>query len=258
MLLLIAGTTEGRVLFHRLKGTGLKLIATSLTDYGINLLNGEGDSNFEAVKGSLDKTGLSQLIEEKSITKIIDASHPFALEISKHAMDAAREQGVVYLRYERSPLILPENNLIKRTDGFQQAAEEAVGFGRVIFLTIGVRNLQPFVSTAEKQEKNIVARVLPLESSLKACRENGLQPSQIVALQGTGSKDLNKELFKFYQASVLVTKDGGTTGGTLTKIEAALELNIPVIFIQRPNLDYGKNVYHQMNKLIEQIINNEK
>lgn len=255
MILLIAGTTEGRVLFNRLKGTGIKLAASSLTEYGIKLLKGEKHRNVETVKGPLDKNALRCFIEEKQITRIIDASHPFAVEVSKNAMAAAQEQGVVYLRFERPPLTLPENILINRTDSFQTAAAEAVRFGRVIFLTIGVRNLQPFVSTAENYGKNIVARVLPLESSLKACRENGLQPSQIVALQGPGTKELNKELLKFYQASVLVTKDGGTTGGTLAKIEAAVELNIPVIFIQRPDLDYGKNVYHHIDELIQEILN---
>lgn len=254
MLLLIAGTTEGRVLFSRLKGTGLKLAVYFLTDYGIKLLKGENDRNTEMLRGAMDQKSLSHLIEEKKITKIIDASHPYAVAISKNAMAASRERGVVYLRFERPPMILSEHPLIKRVSSFQEAAEEAIRFGKVIFLTIGVRNLEPFVSEAEKHGKKIAVRVLPLESSVKACREKGIQPAQIIALQGPGSRELNMELLKKYSASVMVTKDSGTAGGTTAKIEAAVDLNLPVIFIERPYLDYGENVYNQMEDLIRDVL----
>lgn len=256
LLLLIAGTTEGRELFNRLKGTGVKMAVSFLTDYGIDLLMSANDSNTELLKGPLDKQRLINLIQGKKITKIIDASHPFAVEISKNAMEAARDRGVDYLRFERPPSILPEHPLIKRVRGFQEAAEEAVRYGKAIFLTIGVRNLEPFVSQAKKHGIEVIARILPMESSLKICREKGLKPSQIIALQGSGSRELNKELLKSFCAGVLVTKDSGTAGGAAAKIEAAVDLNIPVIFIERPHLDYGENLYCQMDDLIREVLNN--
>ncbi len=257
MILLIAGTTEGRVLFNLLKGSGLKMAVSFLTEYGSHLLKGEHGDKIELLRGPLDKEHLVKIIQQKGITEIIDASHPFAVEISKNALETSREQGVAYFRFERPSIALPKHSLIKQVSGFQEAAKEAVCFGKVIFLTVGVKNLEPFIWQAKEHGRDVVARVLPLESSIQACREKGLQPPQILALQGPGSRELNRELLKYYKAGVLVTKDSGAAGGTAAKIEAALELDIPVIFIQRPSLDYGKHVYYGADELVKEVLLNK-
>jgi precorrin-6A/cobalt-precorrin-6A reductase len=65
-----------------------------------------------------------------------------------------------------------------------------------------------------------------------------LKPSEIIAMQGPFSYELNKALLIDYRASVLVTKESGPVGGTDNKIKAALDLGIPVILMERPVAAY--------------------
>ena len=61
-------------------------------------------------------------------------------------------------------------------------------------------------------------------------------------MQGPFSTELNIELFKHYNAEVIVSKDSGQIGGVDTKITAAEKLNLPVVLIDRPKINYDKVV----------------
>ena len=84
----------------------------------------------------------------------------------------------------------------------------------------------------------MIARVLPTAEVIGLCEDLGLAPDQIVALQGPFSAALNRELFLRYEAEVIITKNSGTLGGTDTKVQAAAELGLPLIVIDRPPLAY--------------------
>ena len=49
---------------------------------------------------------------------------------------------------------------------------------------------------------------------------------------------MNLEMYKKYEADVVITKNSGSLGGTDTKVEAAMELNLPLIIIDRPKVQY--------------------
>ena len=46
------------------------------------------------------------------------------------------------------------------------------------------------------------------------------------------------ELYKKYNADVIISKNSGSVGGTDTKLTAAMALNLPIIVIDRPNIEY--------------------
>ena len=60
---------------------------------------------------------------------------------------------------------------------------------------------------------------------------------------------------KEYAVEVVVTKESGETGGTHSKIAAAIELNIPIIIVQRPKIFELENerVFTDLDVLIENI-----
>ena len=74
-------------------------------------------------------------------------------------------------------------------------------------------------------------------------------PKQIVAMQGPFSLELNKAMFLNYQADVVVTKNSGSIGGTDTKLEAAKTLDLPVVVIDRPKLNYA-NIGHTYEEIL--------
>ena len=60
-------------------------------------------------------------------------------------------------------------------------------------------------------------------------------------MQGTFSKEFNISLMKEYSVSAIITKESGESGGAEEKINAALELNIPVILVTRPIVKKSEN-----------------
>jgi precorrin-6A/cobalt-precorrin-6A reductase len=71
-------------------------------------------------------------------------------------------------------------------------------------------------------------------------------------MQGPFSKELNKELFIKYNADVVVTKNSGTLGGADTKFAAVKELNLPMVIIDRPKVEYT-NVSDSFEGVLEFI-----
>lgn len=255
MILLLGGTIEGKQLAVRLKEMGYSFTATVVTDYGKELAAQAAPDLDCVIRGTQDEKSLEKLIVENKISAVIDATHPFAVEASLNAREAAVKRNVEYIRFERPSLDMPACPLIHKVCGFPEAAAEAVKHGEVIFVAIGVNHLKPFVQAATAAEKQLVVRVLPVYFSLKKCSEMGLTPSQIIAVQGVGSLELNKILLKEFRASLLVTKDSGDAGGTGNKIRAALELNLPVVLIERPsvNFDYGNKVFKSIEEIVRYI-----
>lgn len=250
MMLVLSGTKDGRLVIHALKEKGYPVIATTVTDYGKILL--QETEEVPVLTGGLQPEDLISLLEKEAIDTLIDATHPFARTVSEMAIAVCRELQVRYIRYEREETRINENpdmnETVIKAASFSEAAGLSLDFPGNIFLTIGSNHLPVFCRVLPVER--IVARVLPTAAVLKKCEDLGLNPRNIVALQGPFSKELNKELFRAYAADVVVTKDSGRTGGTEEKIAAASELGIKVILVGRPKLEYPL-VAHDIAELLQ-------
>ena len=235
MIFVAAGTQDGRELAGFLLKQGYGVTASVVRRYGQQLL--------AAYRGivindkPMDAEGLRDYLGEHGITLLIDASHPYAANVSRNAMDACHALGIPYLRYERSSSPISYDKVFP-VRGYGEAAEKASGLGRCIFLTTGSRNLRVFKESPFLRDCRIVARVLPTPEVICEMTAMGFAPGDIVALQGPFSQALNEELFKQYGADVVVTKDGGQIGGADTKFAAAEALDLPVVLIEKPPMAY--------------------
>lgn len=234
MILVLAGTTEASQMVSLLGQKDWPAIASVTSGYGARLISGY---NCEIIEGQLGKEQLSYLIEDKKISAVIDATHPFAQEISQIAIQVTAELKVPYIRLERPSLPLPEHPLIKTVGSLEQM-EGYIKAGQTIFSTLGSKFLPLLASMANKKNARLIARVLPTKEAIRICAETGLQPEQIIAVKGPFSEALNKQLFIDYGADLIITKESGHTGGLDTKLQAAGNLNIPVLVWTRPSLDY--------------------
>lgn len=250
MILALCGTTEGRELVKRLCQQRIPVIATVTTEYGEKLL--KEDLDIEILKGKLDEKKMKALIEERNIKQVLDITHPYAENISKLALKVSKEKNIKYLRYERQDTSYKEDEetCVLLADDFHHAARMAKKFDGKIFLTIGSNQIPAFLQEIEVER--LVARVLPLSTIVKGCEERGFTPNNLIAMKGPFNKEINLQMFKNYNATVIVAKDSGKTGGTEEKIEAARELNIPVILIKKPSLQY-ENIYRDMDLLMNKI-----
>ncbi len=247
MLMVIGGTQDSREILKYLSKKKTPYLVTTATSYGAGLASRSGEG--EVLQGRLNISNMVSIIKEKGIKAIIDASHPFAVDVSQNALEAAQRAEIKYYRYQRPPSILPSSPFIYFAEDYDEAAEKAVELGKTIFLATGSKTIKTFTSAAEKKNRRIIVRVLPLESSLKACKEAGLSPKDIIALQDN-SFEVTQALLKVNCADVLVTKDSGKTGGTRDKITAALSLGIPVVVIRQPKV-VGEKVFYTLADLFE-------
>ncbi|HBX22782.1 MAG TPA: precorrin-6A reductase [Desulfotomaculum sp.] len=238
MILLLAGTAEGREIAARLSGAGHRFITCTATAYGGRLL--ENSSAAEIISGRLDAEELAELIRNRKVQLVVDATHPYAEVATANASRACAVTATKYIRYQRPALAMPVSPLIYQVQGYSEAADQAVELAdQSIFLATGVKTLSTFVTAARAAGKKLTVRVIPDPEGLRRCLELGIEPGNIVAMQGPFSTDLNKQLLIHYRADVLVTKESGTTGGTDAKLAAALDLAIPVVIIKRPPVPEG-------------------
>ena len=242
MIFVAAGTQDGRELVGQLLQAGHRVIASVVSSYGEQLLLRYGTDQLQVNDVPLDETALRTYLKEHAVRCFIDASHPYAVNVSIYAMAACRQLHIPYIRYERQVSAIAYAKLF-RVQTYEEAANQAALLGKRIFLTTGSRNLACFMQSPAIAGCSLTIRVLPVPEVLAACTELGFTPANIIAMQGPFSAGLNQELFKKYEADVIVTKNSGTLGGTDTKLEAAMQLELPVVMIDRPKLCYTNITY---------------
>lgn len=190
---------------------------------------------------------------------IIDASPPSNSVKFAPLRQWCEQRGIPYLRLERPETIIPASPLIYSVFSWEEALlqlEQRVGAlhlkkGRpiTVFVTTGSHQLESIVRSPFARFARLVVRVLPEGHLVQKCQDMGISPRDIVAMQGQFSKEVNRVLFKFYGAEILLTRDSGSAGGTDTKISAALELGLETILVKRTKANTGLTV-NSVNELL--------
>lgn len=248
-----AGTQDGRELAGCLLDEGYSVVASVISKYGESLL--QQYKGIQVNQQALDMAGFVEYFQQEGIDLFVDASHPYAVNASQNAMEACVKAAIPYVRYER-PMSSLAYGKAYYVNSYAEAAEKAAELGDRIFLTTGSRNLAVFAKAEALQAKEVTCRVLPEPEVLQEVRELGFSPANIVAMQGPFSLELNKELYKKYEAQVVVTKNSGITGGTDTKFAAAMEMDLPLVIIDRPKVayDHEADSFNQVLDFVRDLI----
>jgi len=103
MILVLGGTSDSLEICDRLnKNKDLLYILSVTTSYGEDLAKKHAKN---VITGKLSEEDMIDFIEKNNINKIIDATHPYAIKVSKNTIKCAKEKNIDYLRYERKSLI---------------------------------------------------------------------------------------------------------------------------------------------------------
>ena len=249
MILVLAGTQDGREIAAGLREAGYEVIASVVSEYGRELV---AQSGVPAQAAAMDEQELQQFVIQHGIRLMIDATHPYAVNVSRNARQVAANLHIPCLRYERPDSALPIYAKLVLAPDMQRAAEMAVGLGKTVFLTTGSHSLPLFRAAAAGRDCRLIARVLPQPEVIADCIANGFSPADIIAAQGPFSQELNRELFRAYGADVMVTKNSGAIGGTDAKIAAAIELGLMIVVVQRPAA-LQQQVFESLPALLEYL-----
>ena len=250
-VMVMAGTKDAANIKKKLSGTGkFNILATTTTSYGADIAKAAGADKI--ISKGLTLEELVEVIKINDIDLLIDATHPFAAIATHNAIKSSNMTGTNYLRFERPLEDLKENDLIHEVSSFEEAASKAdeLTKGRILHLA-GVSTLKPVVEKVDSSR--LFARVLPSVNSIQKCIDIGLKQENIIAMQGIFSKKFNKTLFEEYNISLIITKESGETGGTLSKIDAAVELGIGVVLVTRPKVAEleNKDIFTNIDEIVE-------
>jgi len=250
MIGLIVGTSEGKNILSGLNEFTEDIFISTATTYGAELLKDYKYKIFN--EEPLDLVGLMQVIRRNDIKILIDASHPYALEITKNAMEACKIHGVRYVRYERSSVLkeFMHNENVVVVEDYDSLLRQLKKVDGNILNTTGSRNIDKFMSS--NLDNRIIHRVLPSVKVLEEILGKGVKVEDIVAMKGPVGYELNCGFIKEYNAKAIIMKDSGIQGGTQDKIKAAIDNKIPAFVIGRKPMEYSEVFYSEV-ELVEYI-----
>jgi len=231
-IVIFGGTVEGRQLVEELQHTGIQLHICVATKYGASLLpKGE---NVHVYTKRLDQGEMEQFLLERDADGCVDATHPYASQVTENIITACENVGLPYIRVLREEGRLKEggSKLIFMSD-VSEAADYLSKAAGTIFITTGSKELEKYTVIPDYQTR-CIARVLPTSSVMEKCRELGFEGKNLIGMQGPFSEEMNYCMLKQSGADWLVTKNSGKAGGYEEKCEAALRLGINILVIGRP------------------------
>ncbi|MEN9355238.1 MAG: cobalt-precorrin-6A reductase [Fibrobacterota bacterium] len=186
-------------------------------------------------RGRMDKTEFVKLIRSESIEALIDASHPFAVELHATLAQASHECGIPRLRYERPAPELPSD--AQEVPDHEEAARRALVPGAVVALTTGSRTLELYSRLATERGATLWARIADSQESRTCAARAGIPPERLLWARGPFSVEDTCTFLRQSGASVLVAKDSGHEGGILERIEACRRTGVKAMVVSRPPLD---------------------
>ena len=220
-VLLLGGTEEAYRLAEKITQTGWRCL-TSLAGITRNPRIPPG----ELIQGGFGGAeGIGDFLREQSISALIDATHPFAEQISRNAVEACEKTQVPLLRLERPSWPLRPGWEIKANLGeaalfFQDKKER-------IFLTIGRQEADEF--RVSRSSYFLVRMIDPPEAPLK------IENHELLLMRGPFDVESERRILRDHRIDWLVTKNSGGESG-LSKLTAAEEEGVNVCIIDRPRL----------------------
>ena len=251
-ILIFGGTTEGRMLaqaiseLHKDRHSVTVSVATSIGAHELAGING-----IKVIVGRLDEEEMVRLFLEKEsdgksddrtdehlqYDLVVDATHPYAVEVSANIRSAAVRTGVSLVRLMRTDDdgeirggLLQGSDAVYVDSAASAAAYLAKTEGRIL-LTTGSKELGAF---REIPADRLYVRVLPTAAGIAACEQAGIAYRNIIAMVGPFSQEMNAATMRQYQIAWMVTKDSGKAGGFGEKMEACRETGARPVVIERP------------------------
>jgi len=228
MLLLMAGSGEGRRLAQALADAGVDAVASMA-----GVTRDPPTLALPTRRGGFGGEGpFRRYLIDQGITAILDATHPFAHHISHRTARVARDMGIPYKQLLRPPWVAqPGDNWTEIADEGQAA--DIIPAGATVFLATGRQTLDRFAALSRCQ---------------LICRQ--IDPPDAPFPYPNGRYEIGRPPFSQAQETTLFEKLGvdwlvvKNAGGqaSRTKLDAARALNIPVLMIARPPQPSGTPV----------------
>lgn len=233
-VIVFAGTTEGYELCRFLSEHQISVYACAATEYGGKALTETPYLHIHT--GRLSREEMEAFFLKEAPNFVLDATHPYAAEVTDNIKSACEKTGFFYQR------VLREQGRQAEKAVYVESTEAAAEFlntteGNVL-LTTGSKELKKFLGVKDYKER-LYARVLSLPSVMEECSAAGFEGKHLIGMQGPFSRELNEAMLRQFHCRYLVTKDSGKAGGFQEKIDAAFSCGAIPVIIGRPLKEEG-------------------
>ncbi|MFC0242503.1 cobalt-precorrin-6A reductase [Rhodopseudomonas telluris] len=177
--------------------------------------------------------GLVDYLRAERIDRVVDATHPFAAQMSRNAVDACAAAGVPLLALERVPWTAQSGDRWTEVDDLPAAAGALGDAPRRVFLGIGRQNLDLFA--AQQHHFYLVRLVDPPRGPLP------LPNVEVIIARGPFDRASDRALLAAHRIEIVVAKNAGGEAA-VAKIEAARDLGLPVVMVRRPAIPPRRTV----------------
>ncbi len=220
-LLILGGTTEASRLATRIAELGLDAVLSYAGRVAKPL-----EQPIPVRSGGFGGAqGLAAFLRDRRVTHLVDATHPFAARMSRHAAEAAAQAGVPLAAFVRPPWQATAGDNWHRVPDMQSAAKAIGNIPKNVFLGIGRQEIESFRIAPHHR---YLLRVIDVPESPFA-----LPDYDVVVARGPFDADGDRALLQAHDINVVVSKNSGGSGA-IAKIQAARDLGLPVIMIDRP------------------------
>lgn len=232
-LLEFGGTTEGRELGVALAQGGWDVVVCVATKVGEEQLPTDIPT-LHPHPGRLNPEKMQELMRT-GFDIVIDATHPYATEVSANVRSSAEAVGLPYVRVIRPSIDYSDCPVAPST---AEACKMVPADGGNVLATTGNKEILAYQAIDGFAER-VYARVLPDPDSVQSCIDAGLPADHVIGAQGPFTLEQNLQAIDDYGIEYMISKESGATGGFSEKLEAARERGITMIVVARPQDEDG-------------------
>ena len=250
MILAFGGTTEGRTAIEVLEEAGKPYYYSTRTDgqrvplhHGIRLT------------GTMDANEMARFCRERDIRLLVDAAHPFAIELHRNVASTAQALGLPAIRLERLYPDTPATRLATWCQDYTEvvARLETLPVRRILALT-GVQTIAPLRPLWDDPRREVYFRILDRADSHALVLAQGFPPDRLCHYHPGEDEAL---LMQRLRPDAIILKESGQSGGFLAKTEAACGLGIATFIVRRPPMPPGlacADGPHGLRRLVESLL----
>ena len=220
-ILILGGTAEAVALAKSLHNQPQNRVIYSLAGLTKNPTVFSGEVRIGGFGGV---AGMTAYLANEQVSEVVDATHPFATQISSNAIEACKLAGIPTKRIVRPPWS-PEHSDDWHSVESLKTAAQILPVAANVFLALGSQHLEEFYG---RKDVFFTVRMIELQK-----RSLSFEHLSLIISRPQTSIQAEKELFEEHLISHLVCRNSGGKQG-LVKLAAARELSIKVIMIERP------------------------
>lgn len=221
-ILLLGGTTEASLAAHALAQAGVKAVFS----YAGRTQSPAPQPLPMRVGGFGGAGGMIDYIKAEGISHVIDATHPFAAQISANAQTACAALGLPLLALQRAPWVAGVGDDWRDVGDIAGAVAALPSQPARVFLAIGKQNVQAF---AALPQHHFLLRLVDAPAAPP------LPNATVIIAKGPFDVAGDTALLRDHRITHIIAKNAGGAGAE-AKLIAARALGLPVIMIARPQL----------------------